>query len=111
MLLYTSQWYVHIQAITSLNHLGVCLSYRQTWDYLKSLVQQCNFTTQIQQGCWLWVYDNLNIHQRIRHERQGSETCIHLTSSITLLVKKSWFLEEQCNVIMLVKIFVNYLTM
>ena len=61
----------HLKAITDLNHVGVCLSYQQTWNYLKSLVQQSNFTHQVQQGSWLWVYDNLNIHQRIHHERQG----------------------------------------
>lgn len=26
----------------------------------------------IQNDHWMWVYDNLNIHQRVRHERQGT---------------------------------------
>ena len=48
---------------------------QQLWNYLKSVVQQSNFTHQVQQGSWLWMYDNLNIYQRICHERQGLSQC------------------------------------
>ena len=54
-----------------LNHAGVCLSYRNTWRYLKLLTQEANFLQRVQSGKWVWVYDNLNIHQKVRHERQG----------------------------------------
>ena len=25
----------------------------------------------VREGHWIWVYDNLNMHQRVRHERTG----------------------------------------
>ena len=30
-------------------------------------------TTHNTGSLWLWVYDNLNIHQHVRHERSGKE--------------------------------------
>ena len=54
-----------------LNHAGVCLSYAATWNYLEQLIECIDYMGQLRQGHWLWIYDNFNIHQAIRHERQG----------------------------------------
>ena len=59
------------QAMTVLNHAGVCLSYDATLIHMKKMVDKEDYITQVRQGRWLWVYDNFNIHQAIRHERKG----------------------------------------
>ena len=47
------------------------MSYTSTWAYLMKLTQDAQYAEQVQSGHWLWVYDNLNRHQTIRHEREG----------------------------------------
>ena len=47
------------------------MSYNSTWLYLRQLTTQARYTDAVRSGRWLWVYDNLNIHQRVRHERTG----------------------------------------
>ena len=63
--------YAYMQAMTLLNHAGVCMSYTATWNHLRALTQQANLLTKVQSGHWIWAYDNLNIHRPCRHERQG----------------------------------------
>ena len=63
--------YFTLQAMTLLNHAGVCMSYTATWDHLLALTQQANLVSKIQSGHWIWAYDNVNIHRTLRHERQG----------------------------------------
>ena len=53
---------VFSQAMTVLNHAGVCLSYDATWLHMSRLVEQEDYHSQLQQGRWLWVYDNFNMH-------------------------------------------------
>ena len=48
------------------------MSYNSTWNYLRELTTQAHYTEVIQSGRFLWVYDNLNIHQRVCHERSGN---------------------------------------
>ena len=60
-----------VLALTVLNHAGIFLSYNATLMYMKRLVDQADYPAQVKQGRWLWVYDNFNMHQTIRHERQG----------------------------------------
>ena len=60
---------LHSKAMAVLNHAGVCLAYDTTWTYLKKLVDHADYSSQVRQGRWLWVYDNFNMHQTIRHER------------------------------------------
>ena len=62
-----------MQAMTVLNHAGICLSYMATWDYLRQLTVEAKYLEAIRDGHWLWVYDNLNIHQSVRHEREGKQ--------------------------------------
>ena len=62
---------MYTQAIAALNHGGVCLSYDMTWLYLKKMVDEADYLGQVKKGHWLWIYDNFNLHQIIRHERQG----------------------------------------
>ena len=59
------------QALTVLNHMGVCVSYNSTWNYIRRLTTEAKLTEQIKNGRWIWVYDNVNIHTTIRHEREG----------------------------------------
>lgn len=59
------------QAITVLSHAGICMSYTSTWTYLQKLTHEAKYTEQVQSGHWMWVYDNLNRHQTVRHEREG----------------------------------------
>ena len=68
-----------MQIITVLNHAGLCTSYATAWKYLKQLTQESMYLEIIRQGCWLWIYDNLNLHQKVRHERQGNNLSINIT--------------------------------
>lgn len=50
----------------------MCMSYTSTWSYLMKLTTDANYVEQVQEGHWIWVYDNLNLHQVVRHEREGT---------------------------------------
>ena len=64
--------YIHaLQVITVLNHTGICVSYWSAWNYLRKLTTEAMYTNAIRTDHWLWVYDNLNMHERVRHEREG----------------------------------------
>ena len=39
-------------------------------EYTK-LIVEADYMGQLKQGQWLWICNNLNLHQTIRHERQG----------------------------------------
>ena len=54
-----------------LNHAGVCTAYGTAWGYLQKLSTEARFLSIIRSGYWMWIFDNLNIHQTIRHEREG----------------------------------------
>ena len=71
MLIMQGFYTMHDQAMTVLNHAGVCLSYDATLIHMKKMVDKEDYITQVRQGWWLWVYDNFNMHQAICHERQG----------------------------------------
>ena len=64
--------YIHAQAISVLNHSGVCVSYNTAWKYLKHLTQEAKYLEVVRDGHWLWVYDYLNALQSVRHEREGT---------------------------------------
>ena len=51
--------------------MGVSVSYSGAWKYLKQLTNESMYTEAVRSGHWLWVYDNLNIHKSVRHEREG----------------------------------------
>ena len=59
------------EVITHLNHMGVCMSYSQAWRRLKSIASDPAGLQQLVDKPLLWVYDNLNIYQRVHHERSG----------------------------------------
>ena len=54
------------------------MSYTATWDYLIKLTQDAKYTEKVQSGHWVWVYDNLNLHQPVRHERVGKKKTLTL---------------------------------
>lgn len=47
------------------------MSYSSTWTYLLKLTEDAQYAQRVQNGHWMWVYDNLNLHQVVRHEREG----------------------------------------
>ena len=47
------------------------MSYQGTWQYLKQLTAEAEYLKVVRTGHWLWVYDNINVHQKVRHEREG----------------------------------------
>ena len=55
-----------------LNHAGVCVSYATAWKYLRQISAEAMYLERIREGHWIWAYDNLNIYQRVRHERYAA---------------------------------------
>ena len=47
------------------------MSYQRSWEYLRQLTAEAELLQVVQNGHWLWVYDNVNLHQTVRHEREG----------------------------------------
>ena len=47
------------------------MSYDMTWVHLKRLMMEENYVEKVRDGHWLWIYDNSNMHQTTRHERQS----------------------------------------
>ena len=62
--------------------MGVCTSYTTAWKYLRNLTTEARYLDMIRSGHWIWVYDNLNLQQHIRHEREGTVSCNTYTSSL-----------------------------
>lgn len=58
------------------------MSYTSTWAHLMTFTQEAKYTEQVQRGHWMWVYDNLNRHQQVRHEREGYHVPIKLVNVI-----------------------------
>ena len=62
----------------SLGHKGVkpwwCLSYDATWQCLRQLTYEAGYLDMVRNGHWIWIYDNLNFNQTVRHERSGLYT-------------------------------------
>ncbi len=46
------------------------MSYTSTWSHLLKLTETAKYREQVLEGHWLWVYENVNIHQVVRHERE-----------------------------------------
>ena len=54
-----------------LNNAGVCVSYKVTREHLQKLTEEAEYLKVVRKGHWLRVYDNINLHQKVRHERAG----------------------------------------
>ena len=54
-----------------LNNAGVCMSYKASWQYLQKLTEEAEYLKVVRKGHWIWVHDNVNLYQRVRHEREG----------------------------------------
>ena len=72
-----------LQAIAVLNHAGISVSYTTAWKYRQELIIQSDFQQMVRSGRWLWVFDNVNMLQKIRHERQG--TLLHINNVFTYI--------------------------
>ena len=55
-----------------------------TWNYLRLLTTQSQYADVVRSGHWMWVYDNLNIHYRVRHERTGERSIADSNSHICI---------------------------
>ena len=47
------------------------MSYQRTCEYLLQLTEEAKLLEMVRSGHWLWVYDNMNLYQKVRHEREG----------------------------------------
>ena len=82
-----------LQAITVLNHAGVCVSYQTAWKYIQQLTAEAGYQQAVQNGHWQWVFENLNMHQTVRHKRQGN-VLVHACSMLhdcTYMKHLSWW--------------------
>ena len=81
--------------------MGVCASYTTAWKYLKALTNEARYLEMIRSGHWIWAYDNLNLKQHIRHEREGKSCTCHLlyTIQFTLLFdNRLSLIHDECDV-------------
>ncbi len=81
--------------------MGVCASYTTAWKYLKALTTEARYLETIRSGHWIWAYDNLNLKQHIRHEREGKSVHVieHYTQLITLLFdNRLSLIHDECDV-------------
>lgn len=39
---------------------------------------EARYLDTVREGHWQWVYDNINMHQKVRHEREGSYNDVHV---------------------------------
>ena len=65
-----------MQVMKIFNHGGLCLSYDATWKHLLKLTEKAQFPVLVREGHWVWMYDNLNFQNKIRHERSGNNHII-----------------------------------
>ena len=66
---------MYMLVLRVLNHAGVCLSYDATWQYLHQLSCEARYLDVVKSDHWLWIYDNINFHHHVHHERPGSTSC------------------------------------
>ena len=61
------------------------MSYDMTWVHLKRLMMEANYMEKVQEGHWLWIYDNFNMPKTTRHERHSKYMymCVHLKPTFT----------------------------
>lgn len=75
--------------ITTLNHIGICLSYSQTLRYIENAARTIENSRELSHGHWIVAYDNINIQKRMRHERFARHTeAWNFTSRLALKVAK-----------------------
>lgn len=67
-----------------LNHMGICALYTSIWDYLRQLTTEARYQELVKSGHWMWVYDNLNMQHKVRHEREGKEIVVNKQGTITI---------------------------
>ena len=49
------------------------MSYKVAW---QTLTKEAEYLKVVRKGHWIWIYDNVNVHQKVRHKRAG--VCIHV---------------------------------
>lgn len=64
------------------------MSYTATWDYLRQLTVDAHYLEVVRTGHWLWIYDHLNIHLKVHHEREGNfiDALFQTTGLVKLLL-------------------------
>ena len=46
----------------------------------KKLTTEAMYIETIRHDHWVWVYDNFNMQERVRHEREGMHMCLYVTN-------------------------------
>ena len=67
-------------------------------ELLRLLTTQSQYADVVRSGHWMWVYDNLNIHQRVRHERTGERSIADSNSHIHVHVRIYIYMYIKMNV-------------
>jgi len=57
------------QVISAFNHIGLCLSYTQSLEWVKRFRKENVAKANFSNGEWILVYDNINFHKKVRYER------------------------------------------
>ena len=94
-----------LQAINVLNHAGVCVSYQTAWKYVQQLTTEARYQEAVHSGHWQWVFDNVNMHQRVRHEREGTYMYFHVTFRLHTFI----YVYTCTSCVTCIKISYNYL--
>ena len=74
------------QVITTLNHMGVCLSYSQTFSYVENAAKAIEQNRELQHGDWIVAYDNI-ILRNVSPMREMPDIQRHGTSRAVWLSK------------------------
>ena len=62
------------------------MSYTTAWKYLHELVRQSDYQQLVRSGQWQWVFDNVNLHQTIIHEREGYYVHDHCSTVLSNVI-------------------------
>lgn len=82
--------------------MDICLSHSASWNYVRKLTDEARYLQVIRSRHWLWVLDDLNIHHRIHHEREGHVIVLGTYSNGVSLTKlfslcRPTLKDNQCN--------------
>ena len=42
-----------------------------SWNYLLQLTAEAQYDALVRSGFWVWIFDNVNLQEKVRHEREG----------------------------------------
>ena len=57
------------------------------WQHLRRLASGAHYLEVVRSGHWIWIYDNMNLHQGVRHEREGKYAYYDDCDKLRLIIK------------------------